>query len=436
MTTNWSLRSRLAVTLAVFGGVVSLLLATFIYIASADLEARLIDDTLNAELDDYIARRHRNPQSLPERTATIRAYVVTKQAGDPKIPDVVSALKPGLHALTLEGISYRAAVRAVAEQRFVVLYDTSALRQREAGFITLLSISVALVTLISALAGRLLAVRLIAPVNELARRVSELHPEDEPTSLAEEFPWIEVRRLAEDFDVYLQRLHDFIERERLFTGDVSHELRTPLAVINGATELLLSDETLDERHRKRVMRIARSSHAMEEISAALLALAREKGDASSSSVECDVEVVAREVIEHYQVLFKHKSVAVSLDVKAPLRAQADHAILSMVLGNLLRNALSFTQQGEVVICIDENTIQVKDSGPGLGTDNPEYLFQPYVRGNQLREEQSSSGAGLGLSLVWRLCELAGWQVELSNRMEGGTLVELRLPINSNPMSVT
>ena len=421
MTTNWSLRSRLAVSLAIFGGMVSLILASIIYIASADLEARLIDDTLNAELDDFIARRHRNPLSLPERTATIRAYVVTEKANTKLIPDRVKSLEPGLHAIQLEGVSYRAAVRAVDNERFVVLYDTSALRQREAGFITLLLMSVLLVTILSALAGRLLAVRLIAPVNELARRVSELRPEDESPPLAEEFPWIEVRRLAEDFDIYLQRLHDFIERERLFTGDISHELRTPLAVINGATELLLTDKTLDPRIQKRVLRIARATSSMEEISVALLALAREKGDASSRSIECDVETVAGEVIEHYQALFQHKAVEILLDVKAPLKLHADHAILSMVLGNLLRNALSFTEQGQVVIKIDEHSIQVEDSGPGLGTDTPEDLFQPYVQGNH-----SSSGAGLGLSLVWRLCELSGWKVVLSNRSEGGTRVVLQL----------
>ncbi|VAW69383.1 hypothetical protein MNBD_GAMMA09-2856 [hydrothermal vent metagenome] len=421
MTTNWSLRKRLAVSLAIFGGIVSLMLASIIYLASADLEARLIDDTLNAELDDFIARRHRNPLSLPERTATIRAYVVTEQGDTKLIPDRVKALEPGLHAIHLEGISYRAAVRAVANERFVVLYDTSALQQRESGFITLLSASVLLVTLLSALAGRWLAARLIAPVNELARRVSELHPEDEPTPLAEEFPWVEVRRLAEDFDVYLQRLHDFIERERLFTGDVSHELRTPLAIINGATELLLSDKTLDSRIQKRVLRIARATNSMEEITVALLALAREEGDASNRSIECDVETVAEEVIEHYQALFQHKAVDIVLDVKAPLKLHADHAILSMVLGNLLRNALSFTEQGQVVIKIDENTIQVEDTGPGLGTDNPEKLFQPYVQGNH-----NSSGAGLGLSLVWRLCELSDWTVKLSNAPEGGTRVVLQL----------
>lgn len=432
MSVNWSLRNRLSITLAVFGGVVSLALASIIYIASSDLEERLIDDTLTAELDDYVARRERNPLSLPERTATIRAYVVAAGGGTAQVPAQVKRLEPGRHELILEGISYRAGVRRVGEQRFVVLYDTSTLHQREAGFLLLLSVSVMLVTLVSALAGRLLAARVIAPVDELARRVSELHPEDdEPALLAEEFPWIEVRRLAEDFDVYIQRLHDFIERERLFTGDVSHELRTPLAVINGATQLLLSDEKLDPRERKRVMRIARAANEMEEITAALLALAREKGDASSRSTECDVETVAREVIGHNEALFHHKPVKVILEVQAPLTVRADHAILSMVLGNLVRNALSFTEQGQVVVSIYPHYIQVDDTGPGLGTEQPERLFQPYVRGRH-----SSSGAGLGLSLVWRLCKLAGWRVSLANRPEGGTQTQLWLTTTSGQSSLS
>ena len=427
MYTNWSLRNRLATTLAVFGGMVSLALASIIYIASADLEARLIDDTLTAELDDFVARRERNPLSLPERTATIRAYVVSDDDSSSQVPEEVRKLEPGSHSLMLDGSSYRAGVRDVNNQRYVVLYDTSALSQRESGFLLLLSASVFLVTLVFALAGRWLAARVIAPVNELVRRVSELDPEDEPAPLADAFPWVEVRQLAEDFDLYLARLHDFIERERLFTGDVSHELRTPLAVINGATQLLLSDEILDEKNRKRVTRIARAVSDMGEITAALLALAREKGDASSRSVECDVEIVAREVIEHYQELFHHKPVTVLLDVQSPLTVRVDHAILSMVLGNLLRNALSFTEQGQVVVRITKDTIQVEDTGPGLGTDDPDKLFQPYVRGHH-----NSSGAGLGLSLVWRLCKLTGWQVSLANRPEGGTLTELRLSTASKP----
>lgn len=420
MASSWSLRNRVAVTLALFGAVVSLALAVSIYLTSHNLETRLIDDTLVAELDDYVARRQRNPLSLPVRTTTIRAYVVAAQGDTGQIPQQVRALAPGRHSLTVDGVHYRAAVRTVGKQRFVMLYDTSELQRRERGFLLLLSGSVLIVTLISALAGRWLAAVIIAPVTELARRVAQLHPEDEPITLAGEFPWLEIHQLAGDFDTYLERLHDFIERERLFTGDVSHELRTPIAVINGAAELLMTDPTLDEKSRNRIARISRAATEMGEISAALLALAREQGDASSQSRECAILGIVQEVVERYRDLFSHKPVNLLLEVGELSDRRVDHAILSMVLGNLLRNALSFTEQGEVRIRLEADTIRIEDSGPGLDTASPASLFQPYVRGEQ------SSGAGLGLSLVWRLCEQQGWRVSLHNQPGGGTLALLRL----------
>jgi signal transduction histidine kinase len=417
-----SLRNRVAVTLAVFGGVVSLLLATIIHLASQDLERRLIDETLNAELDDYVARRARNPQSLPERTATIRAFVVTPGRVQSEVPESVANLPVGTHPMMLEGIPYRAAVREVGSQRFAVLYDISALKRREQGFLLLLAGSVILITLVSALAGRWLAGRIIAPITELIQKVAERSPEDDPPPpLADAFPWYEVQRLAADFDTYLQRLHDFIERERLFTGDVSHELRTPLAVIKGATELLLSDPDLNARNQQRVARVGRAVVEMGEISSALLALAREQDDGPVHPGDCDAETVARELIDRYQPFLRGRDLTLTLQVDGHPPVHADHAVLAMVLGNLLRNALNFTESGEIRVCLKNDVIRVEDTGQGVDTQALPKLFQPYVRG------ENSQGAGLGLSLVHRLCKRHGWNITLENQASGGAVAVLRMP---------
>ncbi|NEV61191.1 sensor histidine kinase [Thiorhodococcus minor] len=418
MTARRSLRRRVAVTLAAFSGAVSLTLATFMYVASHDLERRLIDDTLTAELDDYVARRQRNPQSLPERTATIRAFVVASEGGTMPIPPEVAALGPGRHELTLEGKRYRAAVRVVQDQRFVVLFDVSALRKRERIFLLLLALSVVLVTGVSALAGRWLACVVVSPVTALARRVSAQRPEDPPRALAGEFPWQEVQQLAADFDAYLTRLHDFIERERFFTADVSHELRTPLTVVAGAAELLQSDPSLGERNRARVTRIARAVAEMREMTEALLALAREQEAVSEGALDCDVAAVAEELVQRYRNLFPGKPVELTLEVDARPRLRSDRAVLSMVLGNLLRNALAFTQEGHVRLRVASGLVAIEDTGPGLDPGAGADLFQPFVRGSDSR------GAGLGLSLVQRLCAKQGWAVRLSNREGGGTRASL------------
>lgn len=419
MVIKWSLRNRVAIAFALFGAVVSLSLAVTIYISSHNLESRLIDDTLTAELDDYITRRARNPNSLPEHTATISAYVVAEQGGTEPVPAEIRNLEPGFHNIVIDETNYIAAARDVGEQLFVVVYNTNALQQRETSYLILLLTSVLLITLISAFAGRWLSARSIAPVTELARRVSQLHPEDEPITLAAEFPWVEVQQLARDFDIYLKRLHDFIEREQLFTGDVSHELRTPIAVILGASELMRLDENLDEKNRDRALRVYRAASEMSEITSALLALAREQGDADSQSEKQPVVNIVNEVVKRHRQLCHKKEVSLLLDIEQSSDDYtADHAILSMVFGNLLRNALGVIDKGEVRVTINRAIVRIEDNGPGLGDKIPAELFSPYVRGSQ------STGAGLGLSLVWRLCRLQGWSVSLDNRPDGGAVAEL------------
>jgi signal transduction histidine kinase len=324
--------------------------------------------------------------------------------------------------LVLDGIPYRAAVRSVGEQRFAVLYDVTALKRREQGFLLMLAVSVLMITVISALTGRWLAGRTIAPVTELIRRVSERHPEEEaPPHLAEQFPWSEVQRLAADFDNYLRRLHDFIERERLFTGDVSHELRTPLAVIQGATDLLMADPGIKGKNRQRIARIDRAVAEMGEISGALLALAREQESPAQETGDCDVVAVVEELVSRHRQLLHDKPVTLNVIVTETPKVAADHAVLAMTIGNLLRNALTFTDSGEVRITLESHAIQVEDTGQGLQTPEIQQLFRPYVRSGD------SKGAGLGLSLVQRLCERQGWQITLSNRPGGGTLARLDFP---------
>lgn len=419
MSHKRSLRKRITLTLALFAAVVSMSLAVVIYLASHDLEEQLIEETLSAELDDFIARRGRNPHSQPEQTMTIRAFVV--MPGDSTgLPAEVAALKPGQHRLELNGIPYQAAAREVGAVRYVVLYDYTALQRREQYFLLLLASSVLLVTTIAAVAGYWLAGQTIEPVNELARRVAVLHPEESLTPLAGHFPWVEVQRLAADFDAYLLRLHDFIERERMFTGDVSHELRTPMAIISGATELLLNDPSIEGKNRERAVRIDRAVSEMGEISGALLALAREQEPGLLQRPQCDAEAVACELVERYRNLLHGKPVTVTLNIQATPTVYADRAVLAMVLGNLLRNAINYTESGEVNVTLEADEIIVEDTGPGVGHTDSSELFYPYMRGI------NSNGAGLGLSLVKRLCDRQGWRVTLANRPHGGAVAHLIL----------
>ena len=182
-----SLRYRVALAFALFGGLVSLLLATGLYIASHNLEERLVDESLTAELEDYIARRTRNPHSVPPATATIHGYVLRLTQGgagaegdggtdDWAVPDAVRMLEPGRHHLDLAGVPHRAAVADHGGSRFYLLYNIELLQRREQYFVAILAAGIVVMALMSAAGGLWLAGRVIAPVGELRRECVDCAP--------------------------------------------------------------------------------------------------------------------------------------------------------------------------------------------------------------------------------------------------------------------
>ncbi len=412
------LRYRVALGFALLGGLVSLLLAVGLYIASHDLEQRLIDETLNSELQDYLARRIRNPSSLPQATATIRGYVRSSRISSPSLPEVLQPLEPGFYHVTLDGIPYRTIVSDQGGERVYVLYNEIQLQRRESGYVIFLATGVTVMTLLAAALGLWLTGRVIAPVTTLAQRVHGLNPERRGEPLASFYPQDEVGELAASFDHYLARLQDFIERERAFTGDVSHELRTPLAVINGAAEVLLGEPELSESARTRVSRIARACSEMTELTSALLGLARESEGAMPPGGACDVEEVLRDVVDKLRILLQTKPVTVVLDIQARPQLGVERAMLAIVLGNIVRNAFSYTDRGEIRIQLDASSVQVEDTGSGIQPDELQRVFQRYYRGS------GSSGAGIGLSLVKRICDRYSWQVSLNSSAGSGTVIRL------------
>jgi signal transduction histidine kinase len=425
-----SLRYRVALAFALFGGLVSLLLAMGLYIASHNLEERLVDESLTAELEDYIARRTRNSHSVPPATATVHGYVLrmvasgeTGRGGDGDadgraVPDAVRALEPGRHHLDLAGVPHRAAVADHGGNRFYLLYNIELLQRREQYFVAILAAGIIVMALISAAGGLWLAGRVIAPVGELAQRVRGLRPEDRPAPLVQDFGQDELGELAHAFDRYLERLRAFIDRERAFTSDVSHELRTPLAIIHGAAEVVLADETLPERLRERLMRVERAAQEMSELTSALLVMAREEETGARPSTPCDVSTALQDVVDKHRYLLKNKPLEVGIDVQARPSLAADRAVLAIVLGNLIRNAFSHTAGGRIDIRLDPDRVVVRDTGSGIRREELSRVFQRYYRG------AGSAGTGIGLSLVKRICDRYGWDVRIASEEGCGTTVEL------------
>lgn len=408
MPRSRKLRSRVAVAFATFGAVVSLLLSSGLNFAARDVGQRLMDETLRAELDDYMARRARNPRSLPPATASLRGYVGARRLPDPAMPAVLRELRPGLHEIELDGHPFRLAVSDGSEERFYLLFDKSLQLQRERQFLAYTSLGVLVMTLLSAAGGWWLAGRVIAPVTDLAELVAKADP---ASSRIEHLPHDEV---GEALELYLARLYGFIDRERSFTADVSHELRTPVAVIQGALEVLLDDPDLPPALQRRLQRIERAAHDMGLLIPALLLLAREEGGAPCPASTCRVAEVLRDSIDKHRPQAGRTGTEVVVDIRATPVLDAEPVLLAVVVGNLIRNALSFTSAGRITITLEEGELRVVDTGQGMSAEEITHLFQRHYRG------ANSRGSGIGLSLVKRICDRYGWDIRIESLSGRGT----------------
>ena len=224
------------------------------------------------------------------------------------------------------------------------------------------------------------------------------------------------------FDATLGRLRQALNRERLFTSDVSHELRTPLMVLASSCELLLENPGIDQRGRAQVERIARACEEMRELVQTFLMLARAQHEAAGMSPQMTLQQVAEDLLGLWREPIEAKGLQLIHEPGQPLPMRYNATLLHAVMGNLLRNAVHYTDSGFIRLTLLPNGFLVEDSGVGIPEEKREAMFEPFVRGTENRGE----GLGLGLSLVQRICENQGWSVSLTTREPSGCRFQVEL----------
>ncbi|HKL51244.1 MAG TPA: HAMP domain-containing sensor histidine kinase [Wenzhouxiangellaceae bacterium] len=411
------LKSRIIFSFLVFGTLLSVLFAAAVLFLQAWLEDALIARTLEQELDQYLAELRRNPSVVEPFYTRIEGYV-TRPGRAEIVPEIFRGLPSGVHDVSTNGKAYKAAVRKDEDFWAFLTYDVSENRELSRRLVWGLAVAVLLFSLLSLALGMWSAGRVMAPVSNLARRLEALEGDEGEPDLARHFADDEVGQLAAVVDEYSHKLNDLVERDKAFNADVSHELRTPLAVISGATELLLAQPDLPAKMRERLLRIARAARQSTDITTALLHLVRaERGSAGESSNQ-NVGQIVEQLVENYRPLIEGRNLVLNVRQIAPLNVIAPEAVIAVVLGNLLGNAIRYTQEGEVAVEVRTGEVRIVDTGPGIEPDELPHIFDRHFRGRG----SGGKGSGLGLSIVKRLCDLYGWRIEFENRTDTSGLI--------------
>lgn len=232
----------------------------------------------------------------------------------------------------------------------------------------------------------------------------------------------EIGVLARALDGLHARVAEFIEREASFTRDASHELRTPLAVIATAAGHLLHEPQLSARGREHVQHIRLSARQLQQAVAALLALAREEEPSSGHAAVRLLPLLEQVIIEQAPLL-DGRAVDVALDVDASTTLHVPEPILRVVLSNLIGNAFAHSARGTVRIRMVAGALQVENAA-AAGTD-----LQAWPSPRPFEKRSDSSGTGLGLHIMRRLCDQHGLHLQIQHQ---GSTVLARLDDTATP----
>ena len=281
-------------------------------------------------------------------------------------------------------------------------------------FADALKMAVILSLLIAALFSHLSSKQIIKPLLDLKKAVETDHQNlTELTHLPSE-----VGVLARAIDEKNHKLEQYLKREQLFTGDVSHELRTPLTIIMGASEVLASQLEDNSYLGEFANRISTTAQETSEIISALLLLSRapEQLDTPQTSIN----TIAMSEVTRLNYLLRHKSVSCQVVAEQDYIANVRPELLKMALGNLIKNAFQYTDEGEVIVMIDAEKITVTDTGLGIPEAMMPLLYERFERLNEVNTADQVEGSGLGLSIVQRIMTHMDWQLTHQANKTGGS----------------
>jgi signal transduction histidine kinase len=414
-----SLRFRLGAALVLLGIAVLALQALVVARFVEQQEEEFINEILGAEMERFVTRaRGDAPADGP--AGRITRYVARDAAERERLPAYLRELPAGLHEVLVGGAELHVAVRREGATDYYLSYDVARHEERihEVQHALLVVLGAAFVALV-ALAFWLSGV-LSRQVSDLARRVARLEPDAAHASLAVQYRDREVLTLASALDDYARRVSSLIAREKEFTANVSHELRTPLTTIKTSCELLAEDPALSERSRNRTRAIGASASHIAELIDALLLLGRETPVGAEDDV--DLAELIGEAAVPLRGALEAKGLRLAIEVPRGAGVRANRTALQLTLTNLLKNAIAYTDRGEIRVRYADGELAVSDTGVGIAPGELPRVFERAFRGANAR----AGGTGLGLAIVKRIAERFGWRIDAESAPGSGTTFRIRL----------
>lgn len=231
-----------------------------------------------------------------------------------------------------------------------------------------------------------------------------------------------------------------------FLSNMSHEIRTPMNAIIGMTEILIADET-DQEKLENLRAIKYSADNLLVIINDILDLSKiESGKFNINPQPFSLQKITHETIRLLKIKAKRNNVTIdyNIDPEVPNNLIGDASRLNQVLLNLIDNAIKFSPNGNVSVTIKNLSFnlnscdlefRIKDNGIGIPTDQKDIIFENFTQVNNSLTK-SIIGTGLGLAITKKLINLQNGNISVESQPGLGSEFIFNLPFKINKTDFT
>jgi len=317
MVGNSKVQSRLLLFFVLQLALISLVTITGVLAASIVAERVLVNKALSGEAEYFWKHRLQFPEFALPNTLNLQSYISSDESIE--MPASLADLELGQQRVDILGDDRIVHVSERNGERLYLLFQDETVTALSFWFGVLPLTFVLLIMYSLAWLTYYLSKRAVSPMTRLAA-------------------------VIERFD-FENRDKASIERERTFTRYASHELRTPLAVIQGSLSSL-ELMPLEGAPARAIARMKRTVRHMTSMLEALLMLARE-GRAAEQATPIDVNSLLDRELAELKEIEEEKPIKLSISHEKALSVMTDDSSLSILFGNLLRNAWRYTSEGSI-----------------------------------------------------------------------------------------
>ena len=231
----------------------------------------------------------------------------------------------------------------------------------------------------------------------------------------------EIGKIKIAFNRLLVRLDTVLERQSNFTSNVAHELKTPLAVMKMYPETLDEDSTIEDY--KKVIEVEKKN--VDRMSALVDDLLAYSRDIDIKATIVSIKDVIDKCLDDMKPLIDQKHITVHLDI-VDEDVVTSKELLSRLIYNILSNATRYNKEkGSIYIEYKAKELSIRDTGIGIPEDKLEHIFEPLYCVDKSRSRELG-GSGIGLAMVKRIADTLGYKIEVSSKVDRGTVFTIRL----------